>query len=93
MQEDAPLSQFNESAILCFKDFIKYNPKLIHLNLERCGLKAAAIKIITAMLRKSQALRCLHLCGNLGLSHEVIEWIRYRIHARQAHGDNRIEPL
>ena len=77
------LSQFNLEVVTCFKDFIKYNTKLTHLNIERCGLIAPAIIFITGLLRKSQALRCLHLCGNMGLSQELVEWMRHRIHAKK----------
>ena len=55
----------------------------MHLNLERTGLIEPALKFLTALLRKSQALRCLHLCGNEGLSERLISWIRVRIHARK----------
>ena len=63
--------------------------RLNHLNLERCGLIEPAIKYITALLRRSQALRSLHLCGNDGLSPQLIEWIRKRIHARP-HREDRV---
>ena len=84
---EVELTPFNLEVVTCFKDFIKYNPKLTHLNIERCGLIQPAIKYIASLLGKSQALRCLHLCGNIGLSLEVIEWIRNRIHARQSRGE------
>ena len=90
---EVELSPFNAAVVVCFKDFIKYNAKLNHLNLERCGLNEPALKYIAALLRKSQALRCLHLCGNPGLSREVIEWMRARIHARPARGVRLMEPL
>lgn len=81
-ETEVKLTTFNQEMVSCFKDFIKYNTHLIHLNLERCGLIEPAIKSITALLRKSQALRCLHLCGNEGLSPDLVEWIRTRIHAK-----------
>ena len=77
-----PLSSFNQKVITCFKDFIKYNLHLAHINLERCGLVEQAIREIAALLRKAQALRCIHLCNNVGLSPETIEWVRARIHAK-----------
>lgn len=39
--------------VTCFKDFIKYNLRLAHINLERCGLIAPALKYLAALLRKS----------------------------------------
>ena len=38
---------------MCFKDFIKYNLKLNHLNLETTGLIGPAIKYIIPLLRKA----------------------------------------
>lgn len=73
---------------------------LAHLNLERCGLNEPAIKYLVALLRKSQALRCLHLCNNYGLSkeygvlnQELIEWIRERIHAKKEEVEKQIKNL
>jgi len=40
-----------------------------------------AIKFIVPLLRKSQALRCLHLCANEGISPKMVDWVRNRIHA------------
>ena len=79
---EVELTSFNLEVITCFKDFIKYNIFLVHLNLEHCGLIGPAIKYIAALLRKSQALRCLHLCGNTGVNDEMVEWVKTRIHAR-----------
>ena len=90
-QTEAELSKFNLEVVTCFQDFIKYNPQLYHLNLERCGLIDPALKYIVALLRKSQALRCLHLCGNVGLSPELIEWIRLRVHAKPSRPQNIME--
>jgi len=63
-QVEVELSSFNLGVVTCFKDFIKYNQVLNHINLENTGLIAPAIKYLSSLLRKSQALRCLHLCGN-----------------------------
>ena len=87
------LKPFNLEMMMCFQDFIKYNTKLNHLNMERCGLIEPAIKFLAPLLRKSQALRCLHLCGNLGLSKNLIEWIRDRIHAKKSRGERVMEPM
>ena len=52
----------------CFKDFIKYNPNLIHLDLRCCGLTKPAIEIFGYYLTRAQSLRVLHLCGNQGIN-------------------------
>ena len=88
--KELELSDFNKEVVECFKDFIKYNVNLVHLNLEKTGLSEPAIKYIAALLRKSQALRCIHLCGNEGLSPELIEWVRERVHAKPANPETHI---
>ena len=80
--EEVELSPFNQEVVACFKDFIKYNVYLVHLDLQATGLIIPAIKYLTALLRKAQGLRSLHLCGNKGLNEEVFQWIKERIHAR-----------
>ena len=75
-------------AVHCFKDFIKYNIHLVTINLENTGLTAPAIIYIASLLTKSQGLRCLHLCANVGISPYVIEEISNRIKAK-----DRIDPV
>jgi len=76
------LSQFNQQVVECFKDHIKYNTYLVHLDLKACGLIAPALKYLAALLRKSQALRVFHLNGNKGIDDELVAWIQKRIHAK-----------
>lgn len=53
------------------------------------GLIEPAIKYIVALLRKSQALSCLHLCGNKGImkagkvNKELKKWVKSRIKAKK----------
>ena len=49
----------------CFKQFIKYNPQLIELDLSNCKLNNAAILYLAYCLTRAQSLRVLHLCGNM----------------------------
>ena len=51
-----------------------------------------AIKYFAALLRKSQALRCLHLCGNPGISDNLLIWLRARIHAKPEQDPVHISP-
>ena len=69
-------------------EFIKYNPYLIHLDLQSTGLHEPAIRYIGKMLTRSQSLRAVHLCNNPGLSKNMIEWFRKRIRAT-----DYIEPI
>ena len=80
--KDFQLSKANMNIVSCFKDFIKYNIYLTHLNFERCGLIEPAIKYLAGLLRKSSALRAVHFGNNEGLSQNVVDWIRERINAR-----------
>ena len=74
----------------CLKDFIKYNIRLIHLDLTNTGLTYAAIVYIGMILTRAQSLRCLHLCGNPGLTSygeeglnvELERFLRKRIRAK-----------
>ena len=76
------LTAKNKEAMVCFKDFIKYNVYLVSINLENTGLIAPAIKYISSLLTKSQGLRCLHLCANEGISPQLIDEISLRIKAK-----------
>ena len=66
----------------CLKDFIKYNLHLVTLNLENTGMNQQAIAYVVGFLRKCQALRCLHLSANEGITVKLTDWIRDRIHAK-----------
>ena len=81
MANGVELSARNMDMMLCFKDFVKYNCYLTSINLENTGLIEPAIRFLVAILRKSQALRCLHLCANEGINPEVVAWTRNRIKA------------
>lgn len=87
---EVPLSPFNSEVVHCFKDFIKYNAYLLHLNLQTTGLIDPSVKFIASLLRKSQALSSLHLCDNK-VAPETVDWIRSRIHARPKE-DHFIKP-
>ena len=67
------LTKHNEKVLSCFKDFIKYNIHLVSLNLENTGLTEPAVAYLGSLLRKSQGLRCLHLCANEGITPAVVE--------------------
>ena len=75
-----------------FKDFIKYNPHLIHLDLKQTGLTAEAIRQFGTILTRAQSLRCLHLCGNEGVTDETIEFLLQRIKGKKPVVPNLILP-
>jgi hypothetical protein len=59
------LSPENLEIMKNFKNFVKYNPQLIELDLSNCQLNNSAILFLAYCLRRSQSLRVLHLCGNI----------------------------
>jgi len=77
---EVELSAFNKEVVACFHDFVKYDVYLVHLDLTMTGLIEPAVKNIASLLTRSQSLRCLHLCGNKGVSEETVEWIKRRVH-------------
>mmetsp|Transcript_33978 Transcript_33978/g.41913 ORF Transcript_33978/g.41913 Transcript_33978/m.41913 type:complete len:144 (+) Transcript_33978:688-1119(+) len=90
--ESWELSKFNQDVVNCLKTFIKYNLNLVTLNLENTGMNAQAIALVASLLRKSQAIRCLHLSANEGISAELTEWVRKRVHATDKIEPNNIKP-
>ena len=44
------------------------------------------------MLTRAQSLRCIHLCGNEGVTESNIEWMLTRIKGRRAVIPNEILP-
>jgi len=73
------LSAGNNELLRCLATFIKYNTLLVHLDLGNTGLIEPAVKYIVGFLPKSQALQCLHLDGNSGVSESSITWISERV--------------
>ena len=49
----------------CFKEFVKYNPNLIELDLSNTKLTNSAIFYLCYCLTRASSLRTLHLCGNM----------------------------
>ena len=50
---DELLTERNQEVMDFFKDFVKYNPNLIHLDLRRCGLTKPAIMIFGYYLTRA----------------------------------------
>lgn len=86
------LSARNAEAVGCFKDFIKYNIHLVTINLENTGLTEPAILFIASLLTKSQALRCLHLCANEGVTPQILAQVHDRIRAKERFPPRAISP-
>ena len=55
-----------------FKNFVKYNPQLLELDLSNCQLNNSAILFLAYCLRRSVSLRVLHLCGNIHRPREKV---------------------
>lgn len=66
------LTEKNKVVVKNLCSFIKYNPKLIHLNLSNCGLGEASLIKLSKAIRDSLGLKSIHLSGNPGVSEKVI---------------------
>ena len=59
------LSAQNIELLNCFKEFVKYNPHLVELDLSNTKLSNPAILYLCYCLRRATSLKTLHLCGNM----------------------------
>lgn len=75
------------------KNFVKYNAQLVHLDLTMTGLQAPIIVQIGHFLTRATSLQSIHLCGNEGVTEEMISWLRSRIKARDDISPLNIQPL
>ena len=64
-QDKEELSPKHLEVLMCFKEFIKYNPNLIELDLSNTKLHNPAILFLCYCLRRASSLKTLHLCGNM----------------------------
>ena len=76
-----------------FKNFMKYNPSLVHLDLQTTSLPTQVLYNIGHFMTRATSLQAIHLCGNQGISDEFIEWLRTRIRAKPVLAACDIEPL
>ena len=88
-----PLSARNVEILDCLAQFIKYNTYLVHLDVSNCGLIEPALKYLTSFLTKAQALQCLHLDNNEGVSPQMIDWICERVNGRMNRNEVNIPPM
>ena len=80
---EVPLTEKNAIFMESLKQFVKYNPLLIHLDLQTTGLPTQILRMIGYFLTRATSLQAIHLCGNPGINDEMIEWMRKRIKAKQ----------
>ena len=64
----------------CICTIIKYNPNLIHLDLSNTGLTEPMMWHFGQALRRAKSLRSIHLCGNVGITDELVEYLTKRTH-------------
>ena len=57
-----------EYVLLLLGKMIKYNQKILHLDLSGTGLTKNIVYGLGGCLRKSRSLLCIHLSGNPGLT-------------------------
>lgn len=75
------------------KNFLKYNPSLIHIDLQTTSLPTQVLYNIGHYLTRATSLQAIHLCGNLGINDEFISWLRRRIRAKKVTEPCEIQPL
>lgn len=68
----------------CLSNLIKYNPHLHHIDLQGCGLTSFILKEIAKALRKSRSLVGIHLSENIGLTAQMKEFIKMRVHCKDS---------
>ena len=90
---EVPLTEKNAIFMESLKQFVKYNPLLIHLDLQTTGLPAQILRMIGYILTRATSLQAIHLCGNPGIDDEMIKWMRKRIKAKQHTEPCSIQPL
>ena len=90
---EVPLSANNRLIADGFQNFIKYNPCLVHLDLQSASLPKKILYDIGHFLTRATSLSALHLCGNEGIDDEFIEWLRTRIRAKPVLASFDIDPL
>ena len=73
-------------AIENLSKFIKKDPVLIHVDLTNCGLNEKQLWYFGKTLRRSKSLRALHLCGNVGITGRVLNYLSDRAHCIQDGG-------
>lgn len=71
-----------------FKNFLKYNPSLIELDLSNCQLNNSAIMFLTYCLKRSQSLKVLHLCGNIHRPRQKV--MNYDVEAEEKDTTNSV---
>lgn len=64
-EQSNEMTAANLAIMDCFKQFIKYNPKLVELDLSNTKLTNTAIIYLCYCLRRASSLKTLHLCGNV----------------------------
>lgn len=62
--------------------FIKYNPKLLHMDLSKTGLSDKMLLFFGPALRRAKSLISLHLSGNPGIDRDIIDSLFKRAHCQ-----------
>ena len=90
---EVPQTPKNIEILEGLKNFFKYNAYLVHFDLQSTGMSAQIIRVIGQCLTRATGLQAIHLCGNEGITDEMIEWLRVRIHAKDHSDPINVKPL
>lgn len=72
MGEDGAFSKELNESITNFCSFMRKNTSLVHLDMRQSGLTPPIIRMLVYAVADSTSLMSVHLCGNPGLSRELI---------------------
>jgi hypothetical protein len=78
LNQDA-LTDYPKFVAQCLSRFIRYNTKLQHLTLQRCGLNQQILIDILFAIKRSKSMQVLHVGANPGLCDEMLEFWRQNI--------------
>ena len=62
--------------------FIRKNINLQHLEFTACGLVKEEMMKIASALRRNGSIQAIHLCQNMGIDDELVEYIRQKLHCK-----------
>jgi len=76
------ISDEEKETIVNLCKFIKYNPKLLHMDLTKTGLSDKMLLYFGPALRRAKSLISLHVSGNPGIGDEITEALHKRAHCQ-----------
>ena len=89
--EKLKVNEMPNLIIECIGSMIRYNTNLQCINLDGCGLNSKVLAGFVPFLRHSKSLLCFHLAQNPGITKEVKEFWRRRLHTKPKEHDLAVD--